>query len=75
MAVQPLPMGAPPAGPQRLDACAATATRWQQDGRTIITEPGRVIIRDPSGMEFVRHDEMDRFRYGRAGHPGRADGQ
>jgi len=23
-----------------------------------------VIIRDPSGQSFVRHDEMDRFRYG-----------
>ena len=23
-----------------------------------------MIIRDPSGMEFVQHDEMDRFRYG-----------
>ena len=36
----------------------------QEGGRTIITEPGRLIIRDPSGQEFVRHDEMDRFRYG-----------
>ena len=35
-----------------------------QDGRTIITEPGRIIIRDPSGMEIVRHNELDRFRYG-----------
>jgi outer membrane protein OmpA-like peptidoglycan-associated protein len=32
--------------------------------RAVITEPGRIIVRDPSGMEFVRHDEMDRFRYG-----------
>jgi len=30
----------------------------------VITEPGRIIIRDPSGQEFVRHDEMDRFRFG-----------
>jgi outer membrane protein OmpA-like peptidoglycan-associated protein len=36
----------------------------QEGGRTIIFEPGRVIVRDPSGQEFVRHDEMDRFRYG-----------
>ena len=57
-------MGAPPAGPQRLDAVRNDRREVQQDGRTIITEPGRVIIRDPSGMEFVRHDEMDRFRYG-----------
>ena len=35
-----------------------------QNGRTIITEPGRVIIRDPSGLEIVRHNELERFRYG-----------
>ena len=23
-----------------------------------------MIVRDPSGMEFVRHDELDRFRFG-----------
>lgn len=36
----------------------------QQNGRTIITEPGRVIVRDPSGQSFIRHNEEDRFRYG-----------
>jgi OmpA-OmpF porin, OOP family len=36
----------------------------QEGGRTVITEPGRVIIRDPGGQSFVRHDEMDRFRFG-----------
>ena len=36
----------------------------QEGGRTVITEPGRIIVRDPSGQEFVRHDEVDRFRYG-----------
>ena len=36
----------------------------QEGGRTVITEPGLVIIRDPSGQSFVRHDEMDRFRFG-----------
>jgi len=36
----------------------------QEGGRTVIFEPGRIIVRDPSGQEFVRHDEMDRFRYG-----------
>jgi outer membrane protein OmpA-like peptidoglycan-associated protein len=36
----------------------------QQDGRTIITEPGRVIVRDPSGQSFIRHNEEDRFRRG-----------
>ncbi|WP_366558600.1 OmpA family protein [Rhodopseudomonas sp.] len=37
-----------------------------QDGRTVITEPGRIIVRDPSGRSFVRHNEVDRFRYGAA---------
>jgi OmpA-OmpF porin, OOP family len=64
VAVTPLPQGAPPPGQQRLDALRNDRRETQQDGRTIIMEPGRVIIRDPSGQEFVRHDENDRFRYG-----------
>ena len=43
---------------------AASAARVQQGGRTIITEPGRIIIRDPGGQQYVRHSEVDRFRYG-----------
>jgi outer membrane protein OmpA-like peptidoglycan-associated protein len=62
--VTPLPQGAPPPGQQRLDVFRNDRRETQQDGRTIITEPGRIIIRDPSGQEFVRHDENDRFRYG-----------
>jgi outer membrane protein OmpA-like peptidoglycan-associated protein len=53
-----------PAGSQRLDDFRSQRQETQQGGRTIITEPGRIIIRDPGGQEFVRHDEMDRFRYG-----------
>ena len=60
----PLPQGAPPPASQRLDAFRNERHETQQDGRTIFTEPGRIIIRDPSGQEFVRHDENDRFRYG-----------
>ncbi len=60
----PLPQGAAPQGPQRIDALRNDRRETQQGGRTIFTEPGRVIIRDPSGQEFVRHDENDRFRYG-----------
>jgi outer membrane protein OmpA-like peptidoglycan-associated protein len=33
-------------------------------GRTVITEPGRVIVQDPNGQSFVRHNDVDRFRYG-----------
>ncbi len=36
----------------------------QEGGRTVFREPGRIIIRDPSGQSFVRHNEVDRFRYG-----------
>ena len=30
----------------------------------MFTEPGRVIVVDPSGQSFVRHNEQDRFRFG-----------
>ena len=36
----------------------------QEGGRTVFTEPGRIIVRDPSGQSFIRHNEVDRFRYG-----------
>ena len=36
----------------------------QEGGRTVFTEPGRIIIRDPSGQSFIRHNEAERFRYG-----------
>ena len=35
-----------------------------QGGRKIFTEPGRVIVVDPGGQSFIRHNEVDRFRYG-----------
>ena len=36
----------------------------REGGRTVITEPGRIIVEDPSGRSFVRSNEVDRFRYG-----------
>jgi hypothetical protein len=36
----------------------------QQGGRTVFTEPGRVIVVDPGGQSFIRHSEVDRFRFG-----------
>lgn len=30
----------------------------------MFTEPGRIIIQDPGGQSFIRHNEVDRFRYG-----------
>lgn len=60
----PIAPGAPPPGPQRMEDFRGQRREVQEGGRTIITEPGRIIVRDPGGQEFVRHDEMERFRYG-----------
>ncbi|MBR1257410.1 OmpA family protein, partial [Bradyrhizobium sp. AUGA SZCCT0240] len=35
-----------------------------EGGRTIYTEPDRIIIRDPSGQQYVRGNDLYRFRYG-----------
>ncbi|MBR1209533.1 OmpA family protein [Bradyrhizobium sp. JYMT SZCCT0180] len=35
-----------------------------EGGRTIYTEPDRIIIRDPSGQQYVRGNDFNRFRYG-----------
>jgi OmpA-OmpF porin, OOP family len=63
-ALTPIAPGAAPPGPRRLEDFRGQRQEVQQGGRTIITEPGRIIVRDPSGQEFVRHDELDRFRFG-----------
>jgi outer membrane protein OmpA-like peptidoglycan-associated protein len=61
------PLPASPAavqGPRRLDDFRNERREVQEGGRTVITEPGRIIVRDPGGGAFVRHDEMERFRFG-----------
>jgi outer membrane protein OmpA-like peptidoglycan-associated protein len=63
-ALTPIAPGAAPQGPRRMDEFRSERKEVQEGGRTVFTEPGRVIIRDPSGQSFVRHDEMDRFRFG-----------
>ena len=60
----PIAPGAPLVGPQRLEDFRGQRREVQEGGRTLIYEPGRVIVRDPGGQEFVRHDELERFRYG-----------
>jgi outer membrane protein OmpA-like peptidoglycan-associated protein len=35
-----------------------------EGGRTVYTEPDRIIVRDPSGQTYVRGDDVYRFRYG-----------
>ncbi len=61
------PLPANPAavqGPRRLDDFRGERREVQEGGRTVIMEPGRIIVRDPGGEAFVRHDEMERFRFG-----------
>jgi outer membrane protein OmpA-like peptidoglycan-associated protein len=60
----PIAPGAAPTGPRRMDDFRGERRERQEGGRTIITEPGRIIVRDPSGQSFIRHNEVDRFRYG-----------
>ena len=62
--LKPIPPGAAAQGPQRLEDFRGARRESQEGGRTVFTEPGRIIVRDPSGQSFVRHDEVDRFRYG-----------
>jgi OOP family OmpA-OmpF porin len=51
-------------GPRRLEDFRSARRETQEGGRTVFTEPGRIIIRDPSGQSFIRHDEEERFRFG-----------
>ncbi|MDB5485280.1 MAG: OmpA/MotB [Tardiphaga sp.] len=60
----PLAPGAQPPGPQNLNDFRSQRREVREGGRTVITEPGRVIVEDPSGRSFIRHNEIDRFRYG-----------
>ena len=57
-------MGTKAQGPSNVDQFRGERRETQQGGRTVITEPGRVIVRDPGGQAFIRHNEVDRFRYG-----------
>ncbi|MGO3931321.1 OmpA family protein, partial [Rhodopseudomonas pseudopalustris] len=63
-ALTPIAPGAAPQGPRNITDFRSERREVQQGGRTVITEPGRIIVRDPNGQEFIRHNEMDRFRYG-----------
>jgi outer membrane protein OmpA-like peptidoglycan-associated protein len=63
-ALTPIAPGAAAQGPRRLDDFRNQRHESQVGGRTVITEPGRVIIRDPNGEAFIRHNELDRFRFG-----------
>ena len=64
VALAPIPLGAAVVGPRRLDDFRGQRRETQEGGRTVFTEPGRIIIRDPGGQQYIRHNELDRFRYG-----------
>jgi outer membrane protein OmpA-like peptidoglycan-associated protein len=60
----PLAPGAAQQGPRRLEDFRGQRQETDQGGRKVFTEPGRVIVVDPSGQSFIRHNEEDRFRFG-----------
>jgi outer membrane protein OmpA-like peptidoglycan-associated protein len=47
-----------------LDDFRSQRQESDQGGRKVFTEPGRVIVVDPSGQSFIRHNEENRFRFG-----------
>jgi outer membrane protein OmpA-like peptidoglycan-associated protein len=63
-ALTPIAPGAAAVGTKTMDGFRGQRRESQEGGRTVFTEPGRVIVRDPSGQSFIRHNEVDRFRYG-----------
>jgi outer membrane protein OmpA-like peptidoglycan-associated protein len=63
-AMTPIAPGAAPQGPRRLEDFRGQRQESDQGGRRVFTEPGRVIVVDPSGQSFIRHNEEDRFRFG-----------
>jgi OmpA-OmpF porin, OOP family len=63
-ALTPIAPGAAPQGPRRMDDFRGQRRETQEGGRTVFTEPGRIIVQDPGGQSFIRHDEIERFRFG-----------
>jgi outer membrane protein OmpA-like peptidoglycan-associated protein len=63
-ALTPIAPGAAAPGPRSLEDFRGARQESNQGGRKVFTEPGRVIVVDPSGQSFIRHNEEDRFRYG-----------
>jgi OmpA-OmpF porin, OOP family len=60
----PVAPGTAPQGPRRIEDFRTQRQESDQGGRKVFTEPGRVIVVDPSGQSFIRHNEEDRFRFG-----------
>jgi OOP family OmpA-OmpF porin len=61
----PIPVQQPGTRPTgRMDDFRGQRQQSTVGGRTVFTEPGRVIVQDPNGQSFIRHNDVDRFRYG-----------
>ncbi|WP_375414816.1 OmpA family protein, partial [uncultured Bradyrhizobium sp.] len=63
-ALAPIAPGTALSGPRRIEDFRGERRETEQGGRRVFTEPGRVIVVDPGGQSFIRHNEVDRFRYG-----------
>ena len=63
-ALTPIAPGAAAPGPRRMEDFRGARQESDQGGRKVFTEPGRVIVVDPSGQSFIRHNEEERFRFG-----------
>jgi outer membrane protein OmpA-like peptidoglycan-associated protein len=63
-AMTPAAPGAAAQGPRRIEDFRTQRQESDQGGRKVFTEPGRVIVVDPSGQSFIRHNEEERFRFG-----------
>jgi outer membrane protein OmpA-like peptidoglycan-associated protein len=48
----------------RVDQLRSERHEVREGNRTIIREPDRVIVREANGVSFIRHSDVDRFRYG-----------
>ena len=64
VAAKPIPAGSPRPSAINIDQIRKERQQTTEGGRTIIREPGRVIVKDPNGQSFIRHSDVDRFRYG-----------
>jgi outer membrane protein OmpA-like peptidoglycan-associated protein len=49
---------------RRVDQLRAERHEVVEGNRTVIREGDRMIVRDAGGQAFIRHSDVDRFRYG-----------
>src|SRR5258708_26256938 len=62
-ALAPIAPGAAAPGPRSMDEFRGARRETQEGGRTVFNEPCRVIVVDPGGQSFIRHKQVDRFRF------------